>query len=50
MLGLPEYKFKIVSIREMHGTGDLEVVVCYEFSDRFQQYVEIVRKSDEKVL
>ena len=38
ILGLPEYKLKVVNICEMHGTGGLEVVVF----DRFQRYVEIV--------
>ena len=33
----------------MHRTGGLEVVVLRAF-DQFQRYVEIVRKSDEKVL
>ena len=49
ILGLPEYKLKVVNICEMHGTGVL-TLWCYELFDRFQQYVEIVRKSDEKVL
>ena len=40
MLGLPEYKLKVVNICEMHGTGSLEVAVF----DQFQRYVEIVRK------
>ena len=44
ILGLPEYKLKNVNICEMHRTGSLEVVVF----DRFQRYVEIVRKNDEK--
>ena len=46
-LGVPENKLKVVNICKMHGTGDLEVVVL---CDRFQRYVEIIRKSDEKVL
>ena len=37
---------KFVNICEMHGIGGLEVVMF----DRFQRYVEIVRKSNEKVL
>ena len=48
-LGLPEYKLKVVSICKMHGTGVLKLW-CYVLFDRFQRYVEIVRKSDEKVL
>ena len=44
MLGLPEYTLKVVNICEMHGTRGLEVVVF----DKFQQFVEIVRKSNEK--
>ena len=47
-LGLPEYKLKVVNICKMLGTGGLEVVVLYALFDRFQRYVEIVRKSDEK--
>ena len=39
-LGLPEYKLKVLNICEMHGTGGHEAVVF----DRFQRYVEIVRK------
>ena len=31
------------------GQGVLKLL-CYELFDRFQRYVEIVRKSDEKVL
>ena len=46
ILGLPEYKLKVVNICEMHGTGSREVVVF----DRFQRYVEIVRKLIKKVL
>ena len=42
--GLPEYKLKVVNICEMHGTGGHEVVVF----DRFQRYVEIVRKLMKK--
>ena len=50
-LCLPEYKLKVVNICKMHGTGGLEVVVlCAPLFDRFQRYVEIVRKTDEKVL
>ena len=48
-LGLPEYKFKVVNIGKMHGTGGLEVVVLCTFG-RFQRKIEIVRKGDEKVL
>ena len=48
-LGLPEYKLKVVNICKMHGTGVLKLW-CYALFDRFQRYVEIVRKSDEKVL
>ena len=48
-LGLPDYKFKVVNICKMHGQGVLKVQ-CYALFDRFQRYVEIVRKSDEKVL
>ena len=48
-LGLSEYKLKIVNNCKMHGTGVLKLW-CYEFFDQFQLYVEIVRKSDEKVL
>ena len=44
ILGLPEYKLQIVNICEKHGTGGLEVVVF----DRFQRYVEIVRKLMKK--
>ena len=44
ILGLPEYKLKVVNICEMHGTGGREVVVF----DRFQRYVEIVRKLMKK--
>ena len=46
IIGLPEYKLKVVNVCEMHrtGRGCLEVVVF----DRFQRTVEIVRKSDEK--
>ena len=48
-LGLPEYKLKVVNICKMHGTWVLKLW-CYALFDRFQRYVEIVRKSDEKVL
>ena len=48
-LGLPEYKLKVVNICKMHGTGVLKLW-CYALFDRFQRYVEIVRKSAEKVL
>ena len=48
-LGLPKYKLKVVNICKMHGTGVLKLC-CYALLDRFQRYVEIVRKSDEKVL
>ena len=44
ILGLPEYTVKVFNIGEMHGTGGREVVVF----DRFQWYVEIVRKSKKK--
>ena len=45
ILGLPECKLKVVNIcGEMHGTGGREVVV----SDRFQQYVQIVRQLMQK--
>ena len=44
ILGLPEYNVKVFNICEMHGTGGREVVVF----DRFQRYVEIVRKSMKK--
>ena len=40
ILGLPEYKLKVVNICEMHGTGGCEVVLF----DKFQRYIEIVRK------
>ena len=43
---LKYYKLKVVNICEMGGAGGLEVVVF----KRFQGYIEIVRKSDEKVL
>ena len=43
-LYLPEYKLKVVNICKMRGTGVLKLW-CYELFDRFQQYVEIVRKS-----
>ena len=46
ILGLPEYKLKVVNICELHGTRGREVVVF----DRFQRYVEIVRKLMKKVL
>ena len=45
-LGLPEYKLKLVNICKMHGTGVLKLW-CYALFDRFQQYVEIVRKRNE---
>ena len=48
-LDLPKYKLKVVNIFKMRGTGGLEFVVLCVFY-RFQRYVEIVRKSDEKVL
>ena len=38
ILGLPEYKLKVVNICKMDRTGGLEVVV-YELFDRFQRYV-----------
>ena len=44
ILGLPEYKLKVVNICEMRRTGGREVVVF----DRFQRYVEIVRKLMKK--
>ena len=44
ILGLPEYELKVVNICEMHGTEGHEVVVF----DRFQRYVEIVRKLMKK--
>ena len=47
--GLPEYKLKVVNICKMHGKGVLNLW-CFELFDRFQRYVEIVSKSDEKVL
>ena len=40
ILGLLEYKLIVVSACEMHETGGHEVVVF----DRFQRYVELVRK------
>ena len=46
ILGPPEYRLKVFNICEMHGTGGREVVVF----DRFQRYIEIVRKSMKKVL
>ena len=49
ILGLPEYKLKVVNICKMDRTRVLKLW-CYELFDRFQRYVEIVRKSDEKVL
>ena len=48
ILGLPEYKLKVVNVYEMHRTGVLKLW-CYELFDLFQRFVEIVRKSDEKV-
>ena len=48
-LGLPKHRLKVVNICKMHGTGVLKLW-CYELFDRFQRYIEIVRKSDEKVL
>ena len=48
-LVLTEYKLKVVNMCKMTGQGVLKLW-CYELFDRFQQYVEIVRKSDEKVL
>ena len=33
ILGLSEYKLKVVNICEMHGTGGLEFVVFDRFSD-----------------
>ena len=50
ILGLPEYKLKVVNICKIDGTGGLEVVVLCKLFDRFQRYVKIARKSDEKVL
>ena len=47
--GLPEYKLEVVNICKMHGKGVLNLW-CYELFDQFQRYVEIVSKSDEKVL
>ena len=44
ILGLSEYKFKVVNICEMHWAGGLEAVMF----DRFQRYEEIARKRDEK--
>ena len=44
ILGLPEYKLKVVNTCEMHGTRGREVVVF----DRFQRYVEIVRELMKK--
>ena len=40
ILYLPKYKLKVVNICEMHGKGGRQVVVF----DRFQRYVEIVKK------
>ena len=52
-LGLPEYNLKVANICKMYGTGVLKLWY-YEFYgfffDRFPRYVEIVRKSDKKVL
>ena len=47
ILGPLKYKLKAVNICKMDGTGALQLW-RYELFDRFQQYVEIVRKSDEK--
>ena len=47
ILGLPEYKLKVVNICKMDRTGVLKLW-CYELFDRFQRYVETVRKSYEK--
>ena len=44
-LGLPEYKLNVVNICKMHGILKLR---CYELFDEFHQYVENVRKIDEK--
>ena len=49
ILALLEYKLKVANIFEMHKTVGLEVVVVWTF-DRFPRYVQIVGKSDEKVL
>ena len=49
ILALPEYKLKVVSVCEMHGTGVLKLW-CYAFFYRLQRYLHIVRKSDAKVL
>ena len=48
-LGLLEYKLRVVNVCKMHGTGVLKLW-RYVLFDRFQRYVEIVRKSDKKVL
>ena len=47
--GLPEYKLKVSIFVKSTGQGVLKLW-CYVLFDRFQRYVEIVRKSDEKVL
>ena len=47
ILGLPEYKLKVVKFCKMDGRGGLQVVVSRAF-DRFQRYVEITKRSDEK--
>ena len=44
ILGLPGYKLKVVNICEMQGTWDRE----FEVFDRFQRYVEIVKKLVKK--
>ena len=45
ILALPEYKLKVVNICEMRETGGIKVLALYAIFDRFQGYVEIVRKS-----
>ena len=43
-LGLPKYKLKVVNICKMHGTGGSWSCGVVSFFNRFQRYVEIVRK------
>ena len=46
ILGLREYKLKVINICGIHETAGREVLVF----DRFHRYVEIVKKIEEKVL
>ena len=47
ILALPEYNLKVVNIHEMQGTRVLKLW-CYVFFEGFLQYVQFVRKSDER--